>query len=189
MFDGPSRRYGPRAGKAHDDQRPRNTKSKRFLRSRRRWRGSWNYKTIKEGTTTDPNPTASSQQGIPDVDLAGTEQRNDPHTSSTSPDGVVDPIQTPVTAQTGTMVPDRYRFRVWTRAGDRPPVDSSTTRSQSARPISPTTITQTRKEVAELRGMIRTLVDKDREQEIAHRTITNRLEQAERELAENRASV
>ena len=94
-----------------------------------------------------------------------------------------------MTAQTGTTVPDRYRFRVWIRAGDRPPVDSSTTRSQSARPISPTTITQTREEVAELRGMIRTLVYKDREQEIAHQTITNRLEQAERELAENRASV
>ncbi|KAF3526762.1 hypothetical protein F2Q69_00050293 [Brassica cretica] len=133
----------------------------------------------------DPNPAASSQQGIPDVDLVGTEQRNDPHTSSTSPDGVVDPNKTPVTAQTGTTVPDRYGSRVWTRAGDRPPVDSSTTRSQSARPISPTPITQIREEVAKLRGMIRTLVDKAREQEIAHRTITNRLEQAERELTEN----
>ncbi|KAF3506792.1 hypothetical protein F2Q69_00006191 [Brassica cretica] len=40
----------------------------------------------------------------------------------------------------------------------------------------------------ELRGMVSTLIDKSRNQEIAYRTIANRLDQTERELAEHQAS-
>ncbi|KAJ4885539.1 hypothetical protein Rs2_35632 [Raphanus sativus] len=66
---------------------------------------------------------------------------------------------------------------------------SSSTRTQPTRPISPTPISQTREEVTELRGMIRTLADKAREQKLAHRNIGNQLEQNDRELAEHWASV
>lgn len=45
-------------------------------------------------------------------------------------------------------------------------------------------ITQAREEVAELRDMVQTLLDKAREEEIV-----TRLEQNEREFAEHRASI
>ncbi|KAF3593350.1 hypothetical protein DY000_02022980 [Brassica cretica] len=61
------------------------------------------------------------------------------------------------------------------------------TRSQS-RPISPTPLAQTRGELTELRGMMTTLIDEIRCQRIANQTIANRLDQAERELAEHRAA-
>ena len=51
-----------------------------------------------------------------------------------------------------------------------------------------TTLAQTRGELTELRGMMTTLIDKIRSQRIANQTIANRLDQAERELAEHQAA-
>ena len=86
-----------------------------------------------------------------------------------------------------TSVPDQTGARVWNHPGERQPTDDLT-RTQPTRPISPTPLAQTREEVTELRGMISTFIDKSRNQEIAYRTIANRIYQAERELAEHRAS-
>ncbi|KAF3608156.1 hypothetical protein DY000_02050093 [Brassica cretica] len=61
------------------------------------------------------------------------------------------------------------------------------TRSQS-RPISPTPLAQTREEVTELRGMVSSLIDFIHNQWIANQTTANRLDHAERELAEYRAA-
>lgn len=66
--------------------------------------------------------------------------------------------------------------------------DDPTARGQQTRPISPISLAQTRGKVAELRGMVSTLVDKSLDQEIAYRTIASRLQQAEKELAEHRAN-
>ena len=61
------------------------------------------------------------------------------------------------------------------------------TRSQS-RPISPTPLAQAREGMTKLRGILSSLIDEIRNQRIANQTITNRLDQAERELAEQRAA-
>ncbi|KAF2556341.1 hypothetical protein F2Q68_00017378 [Brassica cretica] len=61
------------------------------------------------------------------------------------------------------------------------------TRSQS-RPISSTPLAQTREEVTELRGMVSSLIDFIHNQWIANQTTANRLDHAERELAEYRAA-
>ncbi|KAF3539899.1 hypothetical protein F2Q69_00022103 [Brassica cretica] len=86
-----------------------------------------------------------------------------------------------------TSIPDRTGARVWNRPGERQPADDLT-RTQSTRPISLTPLAQTREEVTELRGMVSTLIDKSRNQDTAYQTISNRLDQAERELAEHRAN-
>ena len=49
-------------------------------------------------------------------------------------------------------------------------------------------LAQTREEMTELRGMLSSLIDEIRNQRVANQTITNRLDQAERELAEHRAA-
>ncbi|KAF2617061.1 hypothetical protein F2Q68_00038772 [Brassica cretica] len=85
-----------------------------------------------------------------------------------------------------TAVPERTGARVWNRPGDRSSSEDLT-RSQS-RPISPTPLAQTRGELTELRGMMTTLIDEIRSQRIANQAITNRMDQAERELAEHRAA-
>ncbi|KAF2604972.1 hypothetical protein F2Q70_00027812 [Brassica cretica] len=85
-----------------------------------------------------------------------------------------------------TSIPERVRARVWNRPRERQSADDMT-RSQS-RPISPTPLAQTREEMTELRGMLSSLIDKIRNQRIANQTIANRLDQAERELAEHRAT-
>ncbi|KAF3604232.1 hypothetical protein F2Q69_00035794 [Brassica cretica] len=90
--------------------------------------------------------------------------------------GTNDPIQTRQTPSIGTSNPDQVRPYVWTRSGER-----------SSRPISPSPLAQSREEVTELQGMVASLVDKTRDQEIAYRMVTNRLEQAEKELVEYRA--
>ena len=85
-----------------------------------------------------------------------------------------------------TTIPERAGARVWNRPRDRSSSDDLT-RSQS-RPISPTPLAQTRGELTELRGMMTTLIDEIRSQRIANQAIANRLDQAERELAEHRAA-
>ncbi|KAJ4881282.1 hypothetical protein Rs2_38337 [Raphanus sativus] len=92
--------------------------------------------------------------------------------------GINDPTQIPQAPPAGVIASDRSGSRVWSRTGDRSPIDSSLTRTQPIKPISPIQITQARKEVAELRGMVRALL-----------AITTRLEQTEREFAEHRASI
>ncbi|KAF3545459.1 hypothetical protein DY000_02006118 [Brassica cretica] len=47
---------------------------------------------------------------------------------------------------------------------------------------------QTREEVTELQGMVSSLIDKTRNQEVAYRTILNQLDQTEQELAEHQAN-
>ena len=86
-----------------------------------------------------------------------------------------------------TSIPDRTGARVWNRPGERQPADDLT-RTQSTRPISLTPLAKTREEVTELRGMVSTLIDKSQNQDTAYQTISNRLDQAERELAEHRAN-
>ncbi|KAF3563112.1 hypothetical protein DY000_02014491 [Brassica cretica] len=85
-----------------------------------------------------------------------------------------------------TSIPARVRARVWNRPGDRQSADDPT-RSQS-RPISPTPLAQTRGELTQIWGMVSTLIDEIRSQKIANQTIANRLEQAEKELADHRAA-
>ncbi|KAF3492784.1 hypothetical protein DY000_02052669 [Brassica cretica] len=92
----------------------------------------------------------------------------------------------------------RHQIEPWFQIGPRSPTEpelesesqptDDLTRTQSTRPISPTPLAQTREEVTELQGMVSTLIDKSRNQETAYRTIVNRLDQAERELAEHRVS-
>ncbi|KAF2534542.1 hypothetical protein F2Q70_00029898 [Brassica cretica] len=79
-----------------------------------------------------------------------------------------------------TSIPERAGARVWNRPGDRSSSDDLN-RSQS-RPISPTPLAQTRG------GMMKTLIDEIRSQRIANEAIANRLDQAERKLAEHRAA-
>ncbi|KAF3488119.1 hypothetical protein F2Q69_00054472 [Brassica cretica] len=85
-----------------------------------------------------------------------------------------------------TSIPERAGARVWNRPGDRSSSDDLN-RSQS-RPISPTPLAQTRGELIELRGMMKTLIDEIHSQRISNEAISNRLDQAERELAEHRAA-
>ena len=49
-------------------------------------------------------------------------------------------------------------------------------------------LAQTREEMTEFRGMLSSLIDEIRNQTVVNQTITNRLDQAERELAEQRAA-
>ncbi|KAG2250283.1 hypothetical protein Bca52824_080419 [Brassica carinata] len=79
-----------------------------------------------------------------------------------------------------TSIPERVGARVWNHSGDRQSADDLT-RSQS-RPISPTPLTQTREEMTELRGMLSSLIGEIQNQRVANKTITNRLDQAEKEL-------
>ncbi|KAJ4902109.1 Uncharacterized protein Rs2_16060 [Raphanus sativus] len=67
--------------------------------------------------------------------------------------GINNTTQIPQAPSAGVAASDRSGTRVWSRAGDRSPIDSSLTRTQPIRPISPIQITQAREEVAELRGM------------------------------------
>ncbi|KAF2578644.1 hypothetical protein F2Q70_00012760 [Brassica cretica] len=91
----------------------------------------------------------------------------------------------PTVAEQETKIAERAR--VWNRPRERQYADDLT-RSQSTRPISPTPLAQTREEVTELQGMVSSLIDEIRNQKIANQTIVNRLDQAERELAEYRAN-
>ncbi|KAF2611575.1 hypothetical protein F2Q70_00013483 [Brassica cretica] len=85
-----------------------------------------------------------------------------------------------------TSIPERVGARVWNRSGDRQSTDDPT-RSQF-RTISPTPLAQTRGELAKIRRMVSNLIDEIRSQKIANQTITNRLEQAEKELADHPAN-
>ncbi|KAF2614211.1 hypothetical protein F2Q70_00012472 [Brassica cretica] len=85
-----------------------------------------------------------------------------------------------------TSIPERVRARVWNRPGDWQSAEDPT-RSQS-KPILPTPLAQTRGELTEIRGMVSTLIDEIRSQTIVNQTIANRLEQAEKELADHRAA-
>ncbi|KAF3565406.1 hypothetical protein DY000_02014123 [Brassica cretica] len=86
-----------------------------------------------------------------------------------------------------TSIPDRTGARVWNRPGERQAADDLI-RPQSSKPISLTPLAQTREEVTELRGMVSSLIDEARKQKAAYPTIANQLDQAERELAEHRAT-
>ncbi|KAF2549977.1 hypothetical protein F2Q68_00033823 [Brassica cretica] len=95
--------------------------------------------------------------------------------------------QTRTSVPDRTSIPDRTGARVWNRPRERQSADDIT-RPQSTRPIPPTPLVQTREEVTEVRGMVSSLIDKTRNQEVAYRTIVNRLDQTERELAEHRVN-
>ncbi|KAF3550740.1 hypothetical protein DY000_02003402 [Brassica cretica] len=148
----------------------------------------------------DPNQTTgTTSSGINDIDPIGSDSgagvtptgltgAND--ATETAPTQRVPPIG--ISSQdrslpiNQTAVPERTGARVWNRPGDRSSSEDLT-RSQS-RPISPTPLAQTRGELTELRGMMTTLIDEIRSQQIANQAIANRLDQAERELAEHRAA-
>ncbi|KAF2563669.1 hypothetical protein F2Q70_00017421 [Brassica cretica] len=83
--------------------------------------------------------------------------------------------------------PDRTEAQVWNRPGERQAADDLI-RPQSSRPISPTPLAHTREEVTELRGMVSSLIDEARNQKAAYHAMANRLDQAERKLAEHRAN-
>ncbi|KAG2265409.1 hypothetical protein Bca52824_072488 [Brassica carinata] len=148
----------------------------------------------------DPNQTTvTTPSGLNDIDPIGPESgagvtpigltgAND--ATETAPTQRIPPIGTsnqdrslPINQ---TSIPKRAGVRVWNRPGDRSSSDDLT-RSQS-RPISPTPLAQTRGELTDLRGMMTTLIDEIRSQRIANQAIANRLDQAERELAEHRAA-
>ena len=139
----------------------------------------------------DPNQSQSGNpSGITDPDLNGSNPRSDvppAGLSGLTPSDTSQPrnqsqgtIRVTTQSQTGA--------RVWTRPGKNLPGDDSTTRTHSTRPISPTPLSQTREQVAEMASLMASLVDKTRTQEIAYRNIADRLERTERELAEHRAS-
>ncbi|KAJ4876007.1 Uncharacterized protein Rs2_41025 [Raphanus sativus] len=98
--------------------------------------------------------------------ILGIEQRTDLSIGSTNTSGIYDTIQIPQAPPAGIAASDRYGARIWSRTGDRLPIVSLLTRTQSTRPIFPMQITQAREEVAELRDMVQTLLDKAREEEI-----------------------
>ncbi|KAF3572281.1 hypothetical protein F2Q69_00058680 [Brassica cretica] len=139
----------------------------------------------------DPNQTiGTTQSRINDVDFAGSDPRTENLSAGASdrtsvPDRTSAPDRTLVPDR--TSIPDRTGARVWNFHGESQPTDDLT-RTQSTRPISLTPLAQTREEVTELQGMVSTLIHKSRNQETAFRTIVNRLDQAERELAEHRVS-
>ena len=130
---------------------------------------------------TDPIGSESGTETIP----AGTMGAND--TIGTTQTQRIPPIGTSSQNRSlpinQTSIPERVGAQVWNRPGDRKSADDLT-RSQS-RPISQTPLAQTREEVTELRGMLSFLIDKIHNQRIANQTIANRLDQAERELAEH----
>ncbi|KAJ4889382.1 Uncharacterized protein Rs2_29130 [Raphanus sativus] len=137
----------------------------------------------------DPNQSGIPQQRTDNADPIGADQGINLPIGSANVSGINDLTQILQAPSAGVPPPDRSGPRVWSRTGDRSPIDSSLTRTQPIRLISPIQITQAREEVAELRGTVRALLDKAQEQEIAHRAITTRLEQTEREFAEHRASI
>jgi len=126
-----------------------------------------------------------SETGVIPTGLAGT---ND--ATETAPTQQIPPIETSSQDRSlpinQTSISERAGARVWNRPGDRPS-SNDLTRSQS-RLISPTPLAQTRGELTELRGMMTTLIDKIRSQRIANQSNANRLDPAERELAEHRAA-
>ena len=148
----------------------------------------------------DPNQiTETTPSRVNDIDLIGSDSGTE--VTPTGLTGANDATRTTQTQQippiatssqdrslpiNQTSIPERVRARVWNRPGDRQSADDLT-RSQS-RPISPTPLAQTREEMTELRGMLSSLIDEIRNQRVANQTITNRLDQAERELAEHRAA-
>ena len=125
-------------------------------------------------TSNDIDPVGSnSPAGVTQVGLMGTTdaaettltQRIPPIRSSSqyrSP-----PInQTTISEQTGV--------RVWNRPGNRP--------------ISPTHLDQNQGELTELRGMMTSIIDEIRGQRTTNQALANRLDQAEKELAEYQAT-
>ncbi|KAJ4902149.1 Uncharacterized protein Rs2_16100 [Raphanus sativus] len=123
----------------------------------------------------DPSQSGVPQQRSDNVDPIGVDQGVNLPIGPVNIRGINDPTQIQQAPPAGVTASDRSGSRVWSRTGDRSPIDSSLTRTQPIRPISPIQITQAREEVAELRGMVRALLDKAHEQEIAHRAITTRL--------------
>ncbi|KAJ4917161.1 Uncharacterized protein Rs2_02711 [Raphanus sativus] len=88
----------------------------------------------------DPNQSGIPKQRTDDADPIGVEQRTLP-IGSTNTSGINDPTQIPQAPPAGITASDRYGTRVWNRTGDRLPIDSSLTRTQPTRPISPMQIT------------------------------------------------
>ncbi|KAF2550650.1 hypothetical protein F2Q68_00034887 [Brassica cretica] len=95
-------------------------------------------------------------------------------------------LQGSISSDQPDVNPERTEARVWNLPGDRHSSDDLT-RSQS-RTISPTPLAQTRGELTELGGMMTTLIDEIRSHRIANHAVANRLDQAERELADHRAA-
>ncbi|KAF3595900.1 hypothetical protein DY000_02023584 [Brassica cretica] len=122
----------------------------------------------------DPNQTTgTTPPGLNDIDHIGPESG-----AGVTPTGLTGANDATETALTQRIPPIGTSNRS---------SSDDLTRSQS-RPISPTPLDQTRGELTELRGMITTLIDEIHSQRIANQAIANRLNQAERELAEHRAA-
>ena len=148
----------------------------------------------------DPNQTTgTTPSGIKDIDPVGsnlpagvTEVGSTGTTDATGtalmqripPIGTSSQDRSPPISQ--TTIPEQTGARVWNHPGNRPPSDDPT-RSQS-RPISPTHLAQTRGELTKLRGMMTTLINEIRGQRTTNQALANRLDQAEKELAEYRAA-
>ncbi|WZZ87765.1 hypothetical protein YC2023_116344 [Brassica napus] len=144
----------------------------------------------------DPNQTAvTTPSRVNDIDLigsdSGTEVTPTGLTGANDATGTTQRQRIPLIATSSqdrsvpinqTSIPER----VGNHPGARQSADDLT-RSQS-RPISPTPLAQTREEITKLRGMLSSLIDEIRNQRVANQTITNRLDQAEREFAEQRAA-
>ncbi|KAF3559563.1 hypothetical protein F2Q69_00012322 [Brassica cretica] len=148
----------------------------------------------------DPNQTTrTTSSGVNDIDPIGSDSgagitptglTGADEAIETAPTQRIPPIGTSSQDRSlpinQTTIPERAGARVWNRPGERSSSDDLT-RSQS-RPISPTPLAQPQGELTELRGMMTTLIDEIRSQRIANQAIVNRLDQAERELAEHRAA-
>ncbi|KAF2539405.1 hypothetical protein F2Q68_00021167 [Brassica cretica] len=127
---------------------------------------------------TDGTAETTHTQQIPPIGTSN-QERSSVHDRSSLPDRTSVPER--------TSIPDRTGARIWNLPGERQVTDDLI-RPQSFRPISPTPLAQTREEVTELQGMVSSLIQEARNQKATYRAIANRLEQAERELAEHRAN-
>ncbi|KAF2614208.1 hypothetical protein F2Q70_00012471 [Brassica cretica] len=132
----------------------------------------------------DPTGSDSGTETVPSGPTGASSATETTQAQRISPIGTSNHDRSPSIDQ--TSIPELVGARVWNRPGDRQSADDPT-RSQS-RPISPTPLAQTRGELTEIRGMVSTLIDEIRSQKIANQTITDRLEQAEKELADHRAA-
>ena len=131
--------------------------------------------------------TGTAPSGVNDIDPVG----------SNSPAEVTQVGLTGTTDAAGTALTQRIP-PIGTSSQDRsPPINQPTIPEQTGarvwnrpgnRPISPTHLAQNRGKLTELRGMMTTLIDETRGQRTTNQALANRLDKAEKELAEYRAA-
>ncbi|KAJ4875976.1 Uncharacterized protein Rs2_40994 [Raphanus sativus] len=84
----------------------------------------------------DPNQFGIPQQRSDNADPIGVDQGVNIPIGSANMSRINDPTQIPQAPPDGVMASDRSGPRVWSRTGDRSPIDSSLTQTQPIRPIS-----------------------------------------------------